>query len=592
VTQDQAVVVAVLVATLGLFIWGRWRYDVVALIALLALVLTDIVPGETAFAGFGHPAVVTVAAVLVVSRGLQNSGMVDTLARWLSRAGSRPTAQVASSTGLVAVLSGFMNNIGALALLMPVAIRVARGAGNRPSMLLMPLAFGSLLGGLVTLVGTPPNIVIASFRAQNGADPFGMFDFAPVGLGVMVAGVTFISLVGWRLIPHRDQRSSDEALFEIENYLTEVRVPADSPMVGKMVRDVGAAIEADIVIVAVLRDDERRPAPSSFELLRAGDVLVVEVDTDALQALIDAAGLEAVGNVELPEELLGSEEVELAEAVVMPGARVVGRTAFGLNLRRLHGLNLLAVARQGAQLQARLGSNPLRAGDVLLVQGPAGAMAGTLSFLGCLPLAERGLSLGRPPRVLVAVMIFASALVLAAALRLIPIQVAITAAALVMGLAGLVSVREAYDAIDWPVIVLLGAMIPVGGALEQTGGAAKMADVLVSAGSGLPSWAILAVVLVAAMFLSDVVNNAAAAVLMAPIAISVSEGLEVSADPFLMAVAIGASAAFLTPIGHQSNILVMGPGGYRFGDYWRMGLPLEMIVAAVAVPLILIFWPL
>ena len=283
-TQDQAVVVAVLAATLGLFIWGRWRYDVVALIALLSLVLTDIVPGETAFVGFGHPAVVTVAAVLVVSRGLQNSGMVDMLARWLSHAGGRPTAQVASSTGLVAVLSGFMNNIGALALLMPVTIRVARAAGNRPSMLLMPLAFGSLLGGLVTLVGTPPNIVIASFRAQSGGDPFRMFDFAPVGLGVMVAGVAFISLVGWRLIPHRDERSSDEALFEVENYLTEVRVPADSPMVGKMVRDVGAAVEADIVIVSVLRDEERRPAPSSFERLRAGDVLTVELDTDALGA--------------------------------------------------------------------------------------------------------------------------------------------------------------------------------------------------------------------------------------------------------------------------------------------------------------------
>ena len=434
--------------------------------------------------------------------------------------------------------------------------------------------------------------MIASFRAQTGTDPFGMFDFAPVGLGVMVAGLAFISLVGWRLIPHRDGRSSDEALFEIENYLTEVRVPAGSPMVGKMVRDVGAAIEAEIVVVAVLRDDEPRPAPSSFERLRAGDVLVVELDTDALQALVDAAGLEAVGSVELPAELLGSEEIELAEAVVMPGARVVGRTASGLNLRRRHGLNLLAVARQGAQLRERLGDNPLRAGDVLLLQGPAGAMRDTLAFLGCLPLAERGLSLGRPPRVLVAVLIFGSALVLAAALRLIPIQVAITAAALVMGLAGLVSVREAYDAIDWPIIVLLGAMIPVGQALEQTGGAAKMADAMIAVGGDLPSWAILAVVLVATMFLSDVVNNAAAAVLMAPIALSVAEGLEVSADPFLMAVAIGASAAFLTPIGHQSNILVMGPGGYRFGDYWRMGLPLEVIVAAVAVPLILIFWPL
>ncbi len=591
-TSDQALVVTVLVATLGLFVWGRWRYDAVALLALLALVLVGIVPGEKAFAGFGHPAVVTVAAVLVVSRGLQNSGVVDVLARWLARAGSRPTAQVAASTGLVAALSAFMNNIGALALLMPVTIRVARGAGNRPSVLLMPLAFGSLLGGLVTLIGTPPNIVIATFRMETGAEPFGMFDFAPVGLGVMVAGVSFIALLGWRLIPHRDERPTDEALFEIENYLTEVRVPAGSQMVGRMVRDVGEAIEAEVVIVALVRGEERHPAPSSYERLRAGDVLLVEVDTEALQALVDQAGLESVGSVELPEEALGSDEIELAEAVVMPGSRVVGRTARELDLRRRHGLNLLAVARQGSQLLARLGSNPLRAGDVLLLQGPAGAMRDRLAFLGCLPLAERGLSFGRPPRVLLAVLIFGGALIVAAAFRLLPIQVAITGAALVMGLAGLVSMREAYDAIDWPVIVLLGAMIPVGQALDDTGGAQRMADALIHFGGDLPSWAILAVVLVVAMFLSDVVNNAAAAVLMAPIAISVAAGLDASADPFLMAVAVGSSAAFLTPIGHQSNILVMGPGGYRFSDYWRMGLPLEVIVAAVAVPLILLVWPL
>ena len=591
-TSDQALVVAVLVATLGLFVWGRWRYDAVALLALLALVLVGIVPGADAFAGFGHPAVVTVAAVLVVSRGLQNSGVVDVLARWLARAGSRPTAQVAASTGLVAALSAFMNNIGALALLMPVTIRVARGAGNRPSVLLMPLAFGSLLGGLVTLIGTPPNIIIATFRMETGAEPFGMFDFAPVGLGVMVAGVSFIALLGWRLIPHRDERPTDEALFEIENYLTEVRVPAGSPMVGRMVRDVGEAIESEVVVVALVRGEERHPAPSSYERLRAGDVLLVEVDTEALQALVDQAGLESVGSVELPEEALGSDEIELAEAVVMPGSRVVGRTARELNLRRRHGLNLLAVARQGSQLMARLGSNPLRAGDVLLLQGPAGAMRDTLAFLGCLPLAERGLSFGRPPRVLLAVLIFGGALIVAAAFRLLPIQVAITAAALVMGLAGLVSMREAYDAIDWPVIVLLGAMIPVGQALDDTGGAQRMADALIHFGGDLPSWAILAVVLVVAMFLSDVVNNAAAAVLMAPIAISVAARLDASADPFLMAVAVGSSAAFLTPIGHQSNILVMGPGGYRFSDYWRMGLPLEVIVVVVAVPLILLVWPL
>ena len=579
-----------LALTFALFVWGRWRYDAVALLALLALVLGGVVPGDEAFADFGHPAVVTVAAVLVVSRGLQNSGAVDLLASWLTVAGASPTRQIAATSGLAATLSAFINNVGALAVLMPTAIRLARQAGNRPSAVLMPLAFASLLGGLVTLVGTPPNIVIATFRADASGEAFAMFDFAPVGIGIAVAGLAFVSLVGWRLIPRREEAASEE-LFEISDYLFELRVPVGSPTDGRSIAELGAESNADFVVVAVERGDRRIGLPSGFELLRAGDELVVEASSEALDALVAEAGLEAAGGRDGAADRLGDGDVVLAEAVIAPGSSLPGRTVVQADLRRRHHVNVLAVSRSGRQSRVRMRDTVLQVGDVLLFQANRHELPGTLEALNCLPLAERELSVGRRERrALLAVTIFGGALMTAAALRLLPIQVAMAGAAAVMGLVGLVSPREVYESIDWRVIVLLGAMIPVGGALEETGLAADAASVLVAVSGDLPLWTSVAAVLVISMFLSDIVNNTAAAVLMAPIALGVAGGLSVSPDPFLMAVAVGASAAFLTPIGHQSNLLVMGPGGYRFGDYWRLGLPLEALITVVAVPLILLVW--
>lgn len=579
-----------LALTFVLFVWGRWRYDAVALLALLALVLGGVVPGDEAFADFGHPAVVTVAAVLVVSRGLQNSGAVDVLARWLTTAGTSPTRQIAATSGLAAALSAFINNVGALAVLMPTAIRLARQAGNRPSAVLMPLAFASLLGGLVTLVGTPPNIVIATFRADASGEAFAMFDFAPVGIGIAVAGLAFVSLVGWRLIPRREEAASEE-LFEISDYLFELRVPQGSPTAGRSIAELGAESNADFVVVAVERDERRIGLPSSFELLHAGDELVVEASSEALDALVAEAGLEAAGGPDGAADRLGDGDVVLAEAVIAPGSSLPGRTVVQADLRRRHHVNVLAVSRSGRQSRVRMRDTVLQVGDVLLFQANRHELPGTLEALNCLPLAERELSVGRRERrALLAVTIFGGALMTAAALRLLPIQVAMAGAAAVMGLVGLVSPREVYESIDWRVIVLLGAMIPVGGALEETGLAADAASVLVAVSGDLPLWTSVAAVLVISMFLSDIVNNTAAAVLMAPIALGVADGLSASPDPFLMSVAVGASAAFLTPIGHQSNLLVMGPGGYRFGDYWRLGLPLEALITVVAVPLILLVW--
>jgi di/tricarboxylate transporter len=617
--SDQLIVFAVLTATLGLFVWNRWRYDIVALGALLVVTLAGIVPPEKAFIGLGHPAVITVAAVLVLSRGLLNSGVVDSLARHLTKVGDRPWIQVSTLTAIVALCSGFMNNVGALALFMPVAIWMSRQSGRSPSYLLMPLAFGSLLGGSLTLIGTPPNIIIAGYRREVGEAPFRMFDFLPVGLAITVAGLLLIALC-WRLIPRREQQSGDQELFEISAYLTELKVPEGSKYAGRTLHDliVAGDDEADVVVIALVRDGHHQAMPSTYEVLRDGDVLLVEADSESLKSFLDVTHLQLAAEADRkaqarekaeqdkqPEQNGGRNqqtdnddsgnsrhrERALAEAIVAPGSALIGTTATGLSLRERHGVNVLAVARQGQRLRERLGKIRFAAGDILLLQAREDQLQSTLSNLGCLPLASRGLRITAPRQVLLASSIFAFALVLIA-LGVVPAAIALVGAALVMVLVGLVPSGEIYKSIDMSIIVLIAAMLPIGEALETTGGSRLIADALLEIGQAASPAATVAILMVGVMLLSNVVNNAAAAVLAAPVAISLSRGMEASADPLLMAVAIGASCAFLTPIGHQSNTLVMAPGGYRFGDYWRLGLPLSGLVVLVAVPAILWIWPL
>ncbi|NCT80015.1 SLC13 family permease [Pseudomonas stutzeri] len=614
-TGEQLIVFGVLAATLVLFVWNRWRYDLVALGALLACALTGVVPADEVFAGIGHPAVISVAAVLVLSRGLLNAGVVDSVARRLMQVGDRPWAQVAALTGIVALSSGFMNNVGALALFMPVAIWMSRQSGRSPSYLLMPLAFGSLLGGTLTLIGTPPNLIIAGYRAEAGESPFGMFAFLPVGAAVTVAGVLFIALLGWRLVPRRQEQEGNGDLFEISAYLTEVRVPEGCKYAGRTLHALIGAVkeEADVQVIALVRGDERQRMPSTYEVLREGDILLVEADSDSLKALLDVTGVELAANVdehddEAREERDATEqaveqekarkshksrhgELTLAEAIISPGSILVGTTASGLDLRERHGVNVLAVARQGQRLRQRLGKIRFAAGDILLLQTREDALQSTLNSLGCLPLASRGLSITTPRNVLLASAVFAITLA-TIAFGLLPAATALVTGALVMILVGLIPVGRIYESIDMPVIVLVAAMLPVGQALETSGGSQLIADALLSVGQSLPAAATLALLMVAVMLISNVVNNAAAAVLAAPVAISLARGMDASVDPFLMTVAIGASCAFLTPIGHQSNTLVMAPGGYRFGDYWRLGLPLSILVVLCAVPTILWIWPL
>ena len=589
---EQAYVFAVLAATLALFILDRWRYDIVALLALMAVAIPGIIPAAEVFGGFGHPAVVTVAAVLVVSRGLAASGLVEALAQRLGRMGSSPTMQIAVLTTVVAVGSAFMNNVGALALIMPVALRLASRNEISPSLVLMPIAFGSLLGGMTTLIGTPPNIIIANARVATGEPAFGMFAYSPVGLAVAVVGIAFITFLGWHLIPVREGQASAEAMFEIKDYTTELLIPEDSTLDGSPLREINQGHDVEVVVLAIVRGRQKIFSPSGSASLAAGDSLIVEVEPANLQKLLHATGLKLASHAEdLGESDLRSKEFPLIEAVVKPRAPLQGRHAEEMELRARYGLNLLAVARHGARIRKQLKNIRFQAGDVLLIQAHDKSWSEALAALGCLPLAARELKLFAPQRMLLALAIFGGAIALLVS-RLTSAPVALTAAALLMVLTGIVQLRDAYRAIDWPVIVLLGGMIPVGEALERTGGAAWIAARLVDISSTFPPWAILTLTLILAMFLSDVMNNAATAVIMAPISIQVAQSLGLSPDPFLMAVAVGASCAFLTPIGHQSNTLVMGPGGYRFGDYWRMGLPLELLIVVLGVPMILWVWPL
>ena len=592
--MDEAVLFGVLLLTLVMFAAGRIRYDIVALAALIILVVAGIVPPSEAFLGFSHPAVVTVAAVLVLSEVFRASGIVDVLARRFSRVGQALTAQISSLSSLVATLSAFMNNVGALSILLPLAIRMARG-GNRPySPYLMPLAFSSLLGGMTTLVGTPPNIIIASFRKSATGEAFTMFDFTPVGLGVALAGVLFIALIGWRLIPTRQAQSTPGETIEIADYMTEVRVTEDSRYVGRLVLDLEELAQEDVAIVGLIHRGTRYGAPSSYQIIDAGDVFIIEANPEDLKSFVDETGfrLEGFSNIRSDvDKAVASDDVSVLEAVVVPNGQTDGRNAAGLHLHSEYGVNLLAVSRSGARVATRLSRVVLQAGDVLLLQGRTELMLSALPRLNLLPLADRDLRIGQRRRLAIPIAVFGGALLLTV-LGFLPIHVSLVGAATILLLSRFITLQSAYQSINWPIIILLGAMIPVGGALESTGGATRIAGIVTDLGQTLPPWAILAAVLVITMLLSDVVNNSTAVILMAPVAMRVAETMGVSVDPFLMAVAIGGSSAFLTPIGHQSNTIVMGPGGYKFGDYWRMGLPLDVIIVTVSIPLIMWVWPL
>jgi di/tricarboxylate transporter len=589
-SPDQILLLSLLAAVLVLFVWGRWRYDVVAIGAMLLVAIVGIVPAQDVFLGFGHPATLTVAMVLIISRGLLNSGVIDLMAEHVLRPLKSTTGQISLISLVAAGLSAVMNNVGALALLMPAVIRSAANAKRPPAAVLMPLSFASILGGMLTLIGTPPNIIVAAIRYETSGVGFGMFDFTPVGGVVALAGVLFVSTVGWRLIPKkRRARLSAAELFKIEGYVTEAVVSEGSTLVGRRLSEADdEADEKDADLLGVVRGERRLDMRAGGRTVEVGDLLLLEAVPEALEKLLQDWGLDAIGAAKHDERPSG---LSLAEVVVPSRSRLLGRTVASLGLRRRYDVNVLAVSRASEPFRGRLRSFRLRTGDVVLLEGDAENLPEAIAELGLLPLAERDLRVRRPRRALLASGLFVLAITLAS-VGVLSLPIALGGAALAMILVGLVPVREMYDHIDWPVIVLLGAMIPVGRALEISGTTEVIASSLVAMSAGLPPVVLLTVILVITMTLSDVINNAATAVVMAPIALTIAEQLGVNPDAFLMAVAIGASSAFLTPIGHQNNALILGPGGYRFGDYWRMGLPLEALIVLVAIPMLLIVWPL
>ncbi|PWV98300.1 di/tricarboxylate transporter [Hoeflea marina] len=586
-STDQIVLFGILVILFGMLVWGRIRYDLVAFVALLVTVLAGLVePGE-AFHGFGHPAVVIIALVLIVSRGLMNSGAVEFIARFVTS----PDRSLPTHIGIMAVvgaaLSAIINNVAALALLMSLDMDAARKAKRAVSLTLMPLSFGTILGGMITLIGTPPNIVIAQYRQDVLGAPFSMFDFAPVGLAVAVAGIAYVSFVGFRLIPARADAISLEG--DAGLYVAEARVKEGSRSIGLTVAELYPLTdENDVTILGLARQGKRLPGFSQSREIREDDFLVLEGDPKQIEAFMGAAELDAIGTEE-HGGLMG-KSLSLIEAIVPEEASVVGRTMLGLRLIQRQGVTLLGVSRQGRRFRERVGRLTIKAGDLLLLIGPDKNIAAACQWLGVLPLENRRLEVMQRTKALMAIGIFAAAIALSV--------MGITSLAIALGLCvvgylglGIIGGRDFYALVEWKVIVLLACLIPVAGALEATGGSQMIANLIVTQTTGLPAWGVLMVLMIITMTLSDFLNNVATALIAAPIGVSVAQSIGANPDPFLMGVAVAASCAFLTPIGHKNNTIIMGPGNYRFGDYWRMGLMLEVIVIAVGVPMIAWVWP-
>lgn len=587
-TSDQIAIFIILAATMALFVWNHWRYDVVAGFALMAAVYTGLVPFDQAFHGFSHPAVITVASVLVISQAMQSSGIVTLFLRYLSLFRSNVTSQLAANCGTTALLSAFMNNIGALALMLPITMRDARKAKRAASSLLMPLSFASLLGGLVTLIGTPPNIIIATFRAEHTGKPFEMFDFTPVGLVVAVSGIFFVVLASRFLLPKRRQNENDNQ-FQIARYLTEVTIPHTSQLVDKSVRELELMCEDEATVVAIIRNGRRRLAPGAMEVICTDDVLILQGDSEALQPLFEDTSMVHAGAEITDEVWRGSPDVRIVEAVVMPNSMIDGVAMRSIKMHDRYGVNLLAVARERHPPWARLKHFRFKIGDVLLLQGVKSAIDELCANLGCLTIKNRGIEITPRRSALVTPLVFACGIV-ATASGLVPVQIAFTSVVGILVLLKAVSLREAYRSIEWPVIVLLGFLIPVGEALQTTGATEQIAMSIVAIADDIPLWTLLAVVMVTSMLLSDLVHNTPTAILMAPVALSLANTFNLPVDALLMAVAIGAASPYLTPIGHQSNTLVLGPGGYNFGDYWRLGLPLDIVIVLTGVPMIIFVW--
>ena len=590
-TIEQTFLFALFATVFVLLIWGKIRYDLVAFGALVVAVIGGFVTPDEAFSGFGHPAVVIIALVLIVSRGLLNSGAVEMISGFVLSADRPLPLHIGIMSIVGAMLSAIINNVAALALLMSLDIEAAEKAKRATALSLMPLSFATILGGMITLIGTPPNIVIAQYRERALGESFGMFDFAPVGLCVAIVGILFVATIGWRLIPDRARASHIHSDADTGLFVAEGQVPAESTAIGQRVTELYAlANEHDITVLGLVRRGKRLGGFARYEEIRKGDHLVLEGDPKSIEAFVGSAQLDFAGK-EKHETGLTSSSLSLLEVIVPEGARINGRCAYDLRLLARHGVTLLGVSRQGRRFRDRVRKLVTKTGDVLLLLGPEDRLSDVATWLGVLPLADKQHPVIQRKKAALTIGLFLGAIALPVA-GLVYLPIALAGCVIAFAACKIVSGREVYESVEWKVIVLLASLIPLGIALENSGGTQLIAEFIVAQTDGWPHWAILTVLVMVTMTLSDFLNNVATALIAAPIGLNIAEAIGAAPDPFLMGVAVAASCAFLTPIGHKNNTIIMGPGGYQFGDYWRMGLPLEILVVVVSVPSILFFWPL
>ena len=586
--SDQNVLVITICVLVGLLIWGRWRYDAVTLVALATLVLFDVIPINSAFSGFGHPAVIIVALVLLISRGLQESGFVGLIGGQLSKIPLSENQFLLVILVTAAALSSFMNNIGAMAILLPVTIAVCQQNNWNPPKFLMPLAFASILGGMNTMIGTPPNIIISQYRETYTGTSFNFFDFSFVGVAVSLLGVVFIAFLGYRLVKVRQEAGDEIKLIDLKNYLFEVRVKKDSKAIGKRLSEIKKVAGPETEVLGIVNESGAVSKVSMVTKFAHNQVLVIKTSPD------DISRLQSDLDLEISEDLNTIKESDLEEIEVMVTAssRLIGRKQEFLKRLASEDLALLGLWRQGAKFRTRLSREIFRVGDVLLLGVRSIDEEGVkerIKHLGLMPLMQREMQVIPSRSRLLKSIIFFVTFLLLAAFNVINIVIAFLLC--VLAFIGVKVLNgNLYRSIEWPVIVMLAAMIPIGQALETTGISNNIAMFISGYTEALPVYMIILLILVVTMFVSDIINNAATAIIMAPIAANIASQLGAPVEPFLMAVAVGASCAFLSPIGHQCNTLVMAPGGYKFGDYWRLGLPLEIVIAAISVPMIMYVW--
>ena len=587
--DPQLQVALIIFILLGFLVWGKWRYDGVTLTALAIMVLLGLVPAKEAFLGFGHPAVITVALVLLISKALEKSGFINMIGDTLRRNISGELQFLVLLMLTAGFLSSFMNNIGAMAMLLPITIGIAQKMEWNPSKFLMPLAFASILGGMNTKIGTPPNIIISEFREDYVNKSFEFFDFAYTGFPVSFIGILFIAFLGWRLVKLREGGSVQRPLLDIQDYLVEMTISEESNLVGKRVHELTSKLGSDNVLMGVVSDKGTIRKPHHRETFEALQIVVLKISPDDVAGVQTEFGLIIDPELEDPTQ---QGELGEIEAMITPRSRLIGRK-FNYFKRMARGvLSLLGLWRQGTKLRRRLAREIFKAGDVLLLstRDSDERAAEKLELLGLMPLWQRELDVMRDTsKVWQALLIFAIALI-SVIFYDVNIIVAFLLCVLAYASRRLLTGDGMYRHIEWPVVVMLGAMIPIGGALTSSGLTETSADLITTYLSEVDIAWVLIVILVFTMFISDLINNAATAVIMAPVSVQVANQMGQPIEPFLMAVAVGASCAFLSPIGHQCNTLVMGPGNYRFSDYWKLGLPLEILIVCISIPVIMNTW--